>query len=126
MALRYLVRYGYVAVDGATSARKLARLNSEGRAARDACGSLHSELESGWDARFGVEVLRQLRSALELVLERRKGGRTPLSLGLEPYAGGWRASSPYVTQTRAVVDEPVSALPHYPMVLHRGGWPDGS
>ena len=126
MALRYLLRYGYVAVDGATSATKVARLTSEGRAARDACGSLHAELESAWDARFGVGALRQLRSSLELVLERRKGGRTLLSLGLEPYAGGWRASAPYVTQTQAVIDDPVAALPHYPMVLHRGGWPDGS
>ena len=126
MALTFLVRSGYVAVDGATSVTKIARLTSEGRAARDACGSLHAELESGWDARFGVEALRRLRSSLELVLERRKGARTLLSLGLEPYAGGWRASAPYVTQTRKVVDDPVSALPHYPMVLHRGGWPDGS
>ena len=54
MALTFLVRSGYVVVDGATSATKLARLTSEGRAARDACGSLHAALESGWDARFGV------------------------------------------------------------------------
>ena len=126
MALTFLVRSGYVAVDGATSATKLARLTSEGRAARDACGSLHAELESRWAAQFGVGALRRLRSSLELVLERRKEGRTLLSLGLEPYAGGWRASAPYVTQTRRVIDDPVAALPHYPMVLHRGGWPDGS
>ena len=60
------------------------------------------------------------------MLERREGARTLLSLGLEPYAGGWRASAPYVTRTQAVIDDPVSTLPHYPMVLHRGGWPDGS
>ena len=101
MALTFLVRSGYVAVDGATSATKLARLTSEGRAARDACGSLHAELESRWAAQFGVEALRRLRSSLELVLERRKEARTLLSLGLEPYAGGWRASAPYVTQTRS-------------------------
>ena len=60
------------------------------------------------------------------MLERRTEGRTLLSLGLEPYADGWRASAPYVTQTQAVMNDPVAALPHYPMVLHRGGWPDGS
>ena len=30
------------------------------------------------------------------------------------------------TPTTAVLDDPDDALPHYPMVLHRGGWPDGS
>jgi len=126
MALTFLVRSGFVAVDGATSATKLARLTSEGRAARDACGSLHAELESGWDARFGAEAVRRVRSSLELLLGRCEGTRTLLSLGLEPYADGWRARAPYLTQTQAVIDDPVSALPHYPMALHRGGWPDGS
>jgi methyltransferase (TIGR00027 family) len=35
--------------------------------------------------------------------------------GLDPYPDNWRAS----------VRRPVT-LPHYPMVLHRGGYPDGS
>ena len=25
-----------------------------------------------------------------------------------------------------VLEDPTRMLPHYPMVLHRGGWPDGS
>ena len=37
-----------------------------------------------------------------------------LSEGLTPYADGWRASS-----------KPAETLPHYPMVLHRGGYPTG-
>jgi hypothetical protein len=45
---------------------------------------------------------------------------------LRPYPDGWRAQRPYVTQTTAVVADPAGTLPHYPMVLHRGGWPDGS
>ncbi len=48
---------------------------------------------------------------------RRAGGtaRGRLAAGLEPPPGGWPASlrSP-------------ATLPHYPMVLHRGGFPDGS
>ena len=126
MAVTFLVRSGYVAVDGTTRATKLARLTTEGRDARDAFGSLHTVLESGWDERFGVGAVRRLRSSLELLLGRSEGGRTLVSLGLEPYAAGWRASAPYLTQTQAVIDDPASALPHYPMVLHRGGWPDGS
>jgi len=126
MALTFLVRSGSVAVDGARNATKRARLTSEGRAARDAIGSLRAELEFGWKVRFGAEVLRRLRSSLVLLLGRREGTRTLLSLGLEPYADGWRASAPYLTRTQAAIDDPVAALPHYPMVLHRGGWPDGS
>ena len=32
----------------------------------------------------------------------------------------------YKRWTDAFVRSPRDALPHYPMVLHRGGWPDGS
>jgi hypothetical protein len=38
-----------------------------------------------------------------------------LPRGLKPYPDGWRASLP-----------PPQGLPHYPMILHRGGFPDGS
>jgi hypothetical protein len=41
--------------------------------------------------------------------------KSRLLLGLKPYADGWRAA----------VREP-ETLPHFPMVLHRGGFPDGS
>ena len=40
---------------------------------------------------------------------------SPMAAGLEPPEGSWRAS----------VRRPAT-LPHYPMVLHRGGYPDGS
>lgn len=126
MALTFLVRSGCVVVDGASAAIKRARLTSAGRAARNACGSVHTVVECGWDERYGAEVIGRLRTSLELLLERREGARTLLALGLDPYAGGWRATAPYLTRTQAMIDDPVSALPHYPMVLHRGGWPDGS
>jgi hypothetical protein len=43
------------------------------------------------------------------------GDHARLAAGLEPPPGGWRAPlrSP-------------ATLPHYPMVPHRGGFPDGS
>ena len=62
-----------------------------------------------------------LRTSLEHIL-----GHPDLSAGLRPHPGGWRASKPYAQQTEAVLADPRGALPHYPMVLHRGGWPDGS
>jgi hypothetical protein len=49
-----------------------------------------------------------------------------LSAGLRPHAEGWRAHPPYLAQTKAVLADPRGSLPHFPMVLHRGGYPDGS
>jgi hypothetical protein len=49
-----------------------------------------------------------------------------LAAGLTPYPDGWRAHPPYLKQTQRVLADPWAALPHYPMVLHRGGYPDGS
>jgi len=43
------------------------------------------------------------------------GQPPPLFAGIEPYPDNWRAS----------VRRP-GILPHFPMVLHRGGYPDGS
>ena len=41
--------------------------------------------------------------------------RTTIERRFEPYPDNWRAS----------VRRPAT-LPHFPMVLHRGGYPDGS
>ena len=59
-----------------------------------------------------VAALRQGAEALAVGAE---GQPPPLFQALEPYPGNWRAS----------VRRP-GTLPHYPMVLHRGGYPDGS
>jgi len=64
-------------------------------------------IEERWNSRLGEDV-----AELRDVLTRLAGD---LLLGLEPYPNGWRASVP----------KP-AVLPHYPMVLHRGGFPDGS
>jgi hypothetical protein len=42
-----------------------------------------------------------------------------------PDPGSWRARKPYLAQTEAVLAD-AGALAHYPMVSHRGGYPDGS
>jgi len=54
---------------------------------------------------------------------RRSEASTASSVCVQP--AEWRASKPYVAHTRAVLDDPTARLPHSPMVLHRGGWPDG-
>jgi DNA-binding MarR family transcriptional regulator len=125
MALRFLTKAGHVVVATAPAA-KLARLTPKGGEAREVAHELHSEVERAWDARFGATTVQRLRVALDGVLGQRDGEHARLSLGLEPPPGGWRATKPYVEQTRAVLADPTGRLPHYPMVLHRGGWPDGS
>jgi hypothetical protein len=114
MALTFLAKTRFVAVDGASAATKRARLTPEGQKAQRALARLHADAAQRWET-------PGLRSALERVLE-----HADLARGLEPHPGGWRASKPYVAHTEAILAEPRSALPHYPMVLHRGGWPDGS
>jgi len=110
MALKFLTNTGYVSVDA-----KVARLTPKGLEAQAAAPGLHADVERAW-------TTRPLRKAMAAVLDQ----RTALSEGLHPYPDGWRARKQYVEQTKAVIDEPTGRLPHYPMVLHRGGWPDGS
>jgi hypothetical protein len=109
MALNFLKKTGYVSVEA-----KLARLTAKGLEAKAAAHAQHAEVERGWKP-------QRLRKALAGVLDQRR-----LSEGLHPFPDGWRARKRYVEQTNAVIDDPTGRLPHYPMVLHRGGWPDGS
>ena len=63
-----------------------------------------------------------LRAALQTLVRDTEA----LSAGLRPPADGWRNTKPYVAQTHRLIADPTGALPWQPMVLHRGGWPDGS
>lgn len=110
MALKFLAKNGYVTVEA-----KLARLTPKGLDAQAAAPGLHAAVER-------PSTAGPLRRAMAAVLDQ----RTALSEGLRPYPDGWRARKQYVEQTKAVIDDPTARLPHYPMVLHRGGWPDGS
>jgi hypothetical protein len=110
MALRSLAKTGHVVVEA-----KLARLTPKGLEAQAAAPGLHADVERAWRR-------QRLRRAVAAVLDQ----RAALSQGLRPYPEGWRARKQYVEQTNAVIADPTGRLPHYPMVLHRGGWPDGS
>ena len=59
--------------------------------------------------------MRELRSALEDVVGDGTYASSPLAPGLAPPPDTWRAR----------VRRP-EVLPHHPMVLHRGGYPNGS
>jgi hypothetical protein len=65
---------------------------------------------------------QRLRGSLAAIVSQREA----LAAGLDPPQGCWRAGKPYLAQTRRLLADPAAALPWQPMVLHRGGWPDGS
>ncbi len=94
--------------------RKLARLTPKGRNARQTCQRLLGVTEERWQARFGSAAVRALRDPLEH-LAGQPAAPSPLLRGLEPYPDGWRAKA-----------RRPQTLPYYPLVLHRGGFPDGS
>jgi methyltransferase (TIGR00027 family) len=119
--LGILVR-GHLAVtapDPAASRGKIARLVDRGVDARCVYREFCATVEQRWRERFTDGTISGLRQALEALAVGAGGGPgggpPPLFGAIEPYPGNWRAS----------VRRPV-ILPHYPMVLHRGGYPDGS
>ena len=113
MATTFLAKHGYVAKE-----EKVIRLTATGSEAQTRAESRHCEIDARWPAQAGD----RLHAALTALLER----KDLLVLGLRPEAGGWRGSKPYLARTEATLEDPTGMLPHYPMVLHRGGWPDGS
>jgi DNA-binding MarR family transcriptional regulator len=118
--------YAVIGPDPAASRVKLARLTPKGRRAQDAYHALVGTIEERWQARFGMDTIRRLRESLEGLFDHPEGEQPPMSQGLQPYPDGWRAHNPYLSQTKAMIDDPSGALPHYPVVSHRGGFPDGS
>jgi len=111
MALGVLQKKGAVVI----GQDRTARLTAKGREMQDGYRRLLGMIEERWRARFGEETIRAVRESLEPLAGEPTAGRSPLFRGLDPYPDGWRAS----------VRKP-QTLPHYPMVLHRGGFPDGS
>ena len=98
--------------DPAASRGKVARLTPRGLDAQHLYHELTGTIERRWDDRFTPGVTGVLRASLEPLA----AGQPPVLFGgLEPYPDNWRAS----------VRRPAT-LPHFPMVLHRGGYPDGS
>jgi hypothetical protein len=116
MALTFLTKNGYVAVE-----EKQVRLTPSGRAAQKSSARRHREVAEQWLERFGAGAVDRLRSTLRRVLDDAR-----LADGLRPHPDGWRATERYRAHTEAMLADPRAALPHYPIVLHRGGWPDGS
>jgi DNA-binding MarR family transcriptional regulator len=94
---------------------QVVRLTTQGQIARQVTSNLVVEVEDHWQTtRFGTDAVRSLRSSLEPIVGDGTAQSPPFA-GLTPYPDGWRADV-----------RPPDTLPHFPMVLHRGGYPDGS
>jgi len=117
IALSFLVKGRYVVVEpeAPKSRVKVVRLTPKGREAQEKYYALTRTIENGWRKRFGDHAIQALRDSLERLCGDGTAEGSPLFSGLEPYPEGWRASVPKPEW-----------LPHYPMVSHRGGFPDGS
>jgi DNA-binding MarR family transcriptional regulator len=118
MSLGFLARHdcALVGTDPATGRGRLARLTAQGRKAQLKYIRVLRDTERQWEARFGADRIDVARTSLaHLVGNQPTAESSPLFRGLVPYPEGWRASVPTSV-----------TLPHYPMVLHRGGFPDGS
>lgn len=117
MAIGLLEKAGIAVVgpDPAGGRERMIRLTPRGRSARDAYCRRLAEVERRWQETFGAGAVAELRLALSPLVGAGAERESPLFRGLEPYPDGWRATVP-----------PPTTLPHFPMVLHRAGYPDGS
>ncbi len=108
-------RLATVANGGGSGRSKVVLLSAKGRQDRDGYVEKARAIEKAWVERFGAETVAGLRLALEELARGREGEPCPLLRGVGPYPDGWRAKLP-----------PLEMLPHFPMVSHRGGFPDGA
>ena len=113
MAVGFLERTGlaYVTLEG--RARQVT-LTPAGLQARGAHAGLLGQIEAQWRSRFGDDVVVGLIAALQASVTGPRG-EALLAAATAPPASGWRAAA----QTSGI-------LPWQPMVLHRGGFPDGA
>jgi DNA-binding MarR family transcriptional regulator len=110
MIVGRLERLGCIVTEPIPGARRgqQARLTERGERAR-AAGAARLERVQRRDG------LQRLVAALEPIVGDGTRSGSRLFEGLEPFPDGWRAQVPAPER-----------LPWFPMVLHRGGYPDGS
>jgi hypothetical protein len=116
MGLGFLARSGRAKLQPAASGRgKAASLTAKGVEAKVACQDRLDAIEAEWRGRYGDMLSGALRAPLERLCGAGADGRPRLCAAIDPPPDSWRARLP-----------PPATLPHQPMVLHRGGYPDGA
>ena len=115
-ALNLLARRGLAVVEPIPGKPgKQARLTKQGLASQAACAERVRLIEQRWRTEFGADAIGALRESLSGIVVARRLADSPLARGLVPHPCTWRATRPAP-----------ELLPEHPIVLGRGGWPDGS
>ena len=116
-SLTLLQRHGLaLAVPAAGSGRgRHVRLTAEGVAARRAGQQRVASIECSWLRQLGTARAAALHAALDAVIGDGEPAAAPIAAALAAPPGVWR-SAQAVPKT----------LPHHPIPLDRGGWPDGA
>lgn len=92
------------------------RLTPEGVISQAAYHQRSTEVETAWRSRFGEGSVSVLSDALRALVGNEDSlAGSPLAAAVDPPPRVWRASRPAP-----------GLLPHHPMVIGRGGWPDAS
>jgi DNA-binding MarR family transcriptional regulator len=94
---------------------QILRLTRKGQGAHAKYRRILAETEDTWRSTYGAARIDALRGVLESLVGDGTLASSPLAAALETHPDNWRAA----------VRSP-ETLPHHPMVLHRGGYPDGS
>lgn len=113
MAEGVLKKQGSIAIEPGRPATM--RLTDAGTRHREQYLRRLAAVEERWKADLGGPAIDSLRSSLDKLAGDGTRNASRLFEGLEPHPEGWRAKVPRP-----------EVLPHFPMVLHRGGYPDGS
>ena len=117
MALGFLTRRACVVTepDESRGRGQRVRLTPKGAGHRTSTTGWWARRRHGWEEQYGRERIEELRRCLAQVVGDAPLRESLLFEGMQPSPEGWRA-----------LVRPPETLPHYPMVLHRGGFPDGS
>jgi hypothetical protein len=117
IAVGFLTRHGFATQqpEAPGSKIKAIALTAKGEQVRARYLTLLPETEDRWRSRYGAAVIDRLHAALSQLIAESPESQLPLMRAIEAHPDGWRAKLPKPT-----------TLPHYPLVSHRGGYPDGS
>jgi hypothetical protein len=115
----------YIDID-ITGKTKIVILTDTGSRAQAKYRRVLRETELHWRAQYGENVIDDLRAGLEDLFLVDDNDEFLMAEGLRVHEEDWRAHPPYVAQTELILEDPETYLPHYPMISHRGGFPDGS
>ena len=119
VSLTSLAKTDYVVVEGAPASKRTIRLTPAGETLRTDQRRLHARIGKRWDA---VRPTSRAAPRRARAHPRSSGARCRVDAVSRRLAGEQAVRR----QTEALLADPRGRLPHCPMVLHRGGWPDGS